>query len=305
MADNEVLCCSFCKYTTNRKYNLERHCINKHSKEILNNMNKNTTTQNVVCNKQNEVLNTPKVILEEQNEIIDASDKQEYKCLKCNKIYLTYRHLLNHEKKCIGIDSLTCPTCMKSFSSRQNKYHHIKRNTCKPRSIMFARTPNIQNITNNNCNNTTNNITNNTNIININNYGSERLDYLNYEKYLAIFKKNYDIPSALTEEIHFNSNFPENKNIYYNDKTTALVKCDNNNYLERDTKLLVEELISNKTRIIQRFAHFNKDNICESINTILYDEIIELLLKLIVKEPIAQYNRQIKKITDLIRNNKV
>jgi len=34
MVDNEVLCCSFCKYTTNRKYNLERHCINKHSKEI-------------------------------------------------------------------------------------------------------------------------------------------------------------------------------------------------------------------------------------------------------------------------------
>lgn len=294
MSNIELLNCSFCKYTTNRKYNLERHCINKHCKEILNNT--------IITMEENKMSNSD---IFEKKENTSILHKELFHCKKCNKEYVTYKSYIKHEKKCVSLDILTCKRCMKSFSSYQSKSNHIKRDNCKPRSIMYARTPKVQNITNNNCNNTTNNIINNTNIININNYGNERLDYLNYEKYLAIFKKNYDIPSALTEEIHFNSDFPENKNIYYNDKTTALIKCDKNNYLERDTKQLVEELISNKTRIIQRFAHFNKDNICESINTILYDEIIELLLKLIVKEPIAQYNRQIKKITDLIRNNKI
>ena len=325
MDNSEILKCTYCKYTTNRNYNLNRHLVNKHSKEIINNENKLNINQNVHLNSQEvhqnsqevhrnsqEVhQNSQEVHLELNNEIYD---KNKMICKKCNKEYLKKINLINHESKCKGVDILTCSRCMKSFSSKQAKCNHIKRNTCKPRSIIHARTPNIKNINNttnnnnidnsitNNTNNTNNNTTNN--IININNYGSERLDYINYDKYLSIFKKNYDIPSALTEEIHFNHNFPENNNIIYNDKTSVLIKS-NDNYLEKDTRLLVEELINNKSRIIQSFAHKNKSNICENISCTLYDEIIELLLKLIVKEPLTQYNKQIKKITDLIRNNKV
>ena len=321
MNNNEILHCTYCKYTTNRNYNLNRHLINKHSKEILNNENNLNEVINTVINERNTVIKEQNTVLNERNTVPNEqnnvpkeqnnvpNEKIKY-CSKCNKKYLTIKNLKKHEKNCNGVDILTCPRCMKSFSCSANKSHHIKRNTCKPRSILHARTPNVQNIntTNNNINNTTNNIdnsiTNNIhNTININNYGSERLDYINYDKFLSIFKKNYDIPSALTEEIHFNLDFPENNNIFYNDKTSVLVKVDNN-YLEKDTKLFVEELINNKSKIIQRFAHKNKSNICESMSCALYDEIIELLLKLIVKEPTTQYNKQTKKIMDLIRNNK-
>ena len=299
MNNNEILHCTYCKYTTNRNYNLNRHQINKHSKELMKSIQNNNVKKYIESNEKNTA----------SNEKNNAPNEKGTCCLKCNKKYLTIKSLKKHEEKCNGVDILTCPKCMKSFANSSCKSHHIKRDTCKPRSILHARTPNIQNITNNtdnsiiNNNNTTNNnITNN--IININNYGNERLDYINYDKYLSIFKKNYDIPSALTEEIHFNPDFPENNNILYNDKTTLLVKS-NNNYLEKDTKLFVEELINNKSKIIQRFAHTNKTNICENMSCALYDEIIELLLKLIVKEPISQYNKQTKKIMDLIRNNKV
>ena len=320
MNNNEILHCTYCKYTTNRNYNLNRHLINKHSKEIIKNINCTPTTiynsQNNNPTEQNNNLTEQNNNLPEQNNNSNNSKENNNEtdnkmcCKKCNKKYLTKKNLIKHENKCNGVDILTCPKCMISFTKQQAKSAHIKRNTCKARSIIHARTPNVQNIQNitNNNNNTTNNnnidnsITNN-NIININNYGSERLDYLNYDKYLSIFKKNYDIPSALTEEIHFNSEFPENNNIFYNDKTTLLVKS-NNNYLEKDTKLFVEELINNKSKIIQSFAHKNKSNICENMSYALYDEIIELLLKLIVKEPISQYNKQTKKIMDLIRNNK-
>ena len=322
MNKEEIYKCSFCKYISNKKFNLNRHEVNKHSKEILKNdictpnisysqqnnnqieRNNNQIEQNNNPMNQNNNLNNS-----QENDNDNDNKCQNFCCKKCNKVYLTKKNLINHESKCKGVDILTCPRCMISFTRQQAKSRHIKRNNCKPRSIIHARIPNIQNInntTNNNTtnNNTTNNIINNNNIININNYGNERLDYLNYDKYLSIFKKNYDIPSALTEEIHFNTDFPENNNILYNDKTSVLIKS-NNNYLEKDTKLFVEELINNKSKIIQKFAHNNKSNICESMSCALYDEIIELLLKLIVKEPISQYNKQTKKIMDLIRNNKV
>ena len=310
MNKEEIYKCSFCKYTSYKKYNVDRHEVNKHSKEILNNENNLNEEKNTILNDKNTILNVKNTILNEKNTILNEKNTC---CSKCNKKYKTIKSLLNHEKNCKGIDILTCPRCMTSFSNSANKSRHIKRNNCEPRSIIHAKTPNVQNInTTNNINNTTNNIdnsitNNNNNIqntININNFGSERLDYLNYDKYLSIFKKNYDIPSALTKEIHFNLEFPENNNIFYNDKTSVLVKVDNN-YLEKDTKLFVEELINNKSKIIQSFAHKNKTNICENMSCALYDEIIELLVKLIVKEPTSQYNKQTKKIMDLIRNNKV
>ena len=45
------------------------------------------------------------------------------------------KYLIAHESKCKGVDSLTCPKCMKSFSNRHNKSAHIKRDTCKPKII--------------------------------------------------------------------------------------------------------------------------------------------------------------------------
>jgi hypothetical protein len=56
---------------------------------------------------------------------------------------------------------------MISFSNRHNKSNHIKRNTCKPRSIIHARVPNPQNIEPAN-NIDTQNIDNQTNIQNQN-----------------------------------------------------------------------------------------------------------------------------------------
>jgi hypothetical protein len=200
---------------------------------------------------------------------------------------------------------------MITFSCRQHKNRHVKANNCKARSIIYAKIPNQQNTTNietqNNIENQINNNNNynqiNNNNIYINNYGNERLDYINFEKYLEIFKKCYDIPSALTKEIHFNIDFPENKNIKYNNEKTALIKNDSD-YIHKDLHLLVDELIKNKTRLVQSFAYYNKNDICNNISAKIYEEIIELLFKLVIKEPIQEYREQVNKIMDLIRNNK-
>ena len=95
----KLLTCSFCEYKTNRAYNLKRHQNSKHIEDMIN---------------PELVQNVPSGL----------------KCKFCNKKYETERHLLNHEKKCNKVDSLTCPRCMISFTNRKHKSRHIKANKC-------------------------------------------------------------------------------------------------------------------------------------------------------------------------------
>jgi hypothetical protein len=202
---------------------------------------------------------------------------------------------------------------MISFTTRQAKSKHITNNKCKPRSIIHARTPNAENITNiDNQNNieTQNNINtqnNNNNTIIVNNYGNERMDYLDYDKMLEIFKSAYNIPSILTKHIHFNKDFPENNNITCSndDKNYSLVKM-NDEYIFKNLNNLVYELIKDKTRLMHNFATGNKENICVSMDTRIYEDIIELLLKLLLlQEPSEQYKHQVGIIRDMIKNSNV
>ena len=228
--------CDLCFYQTNNKFNLKRHHDNKHYNLHFDKNVSFKPCENVI----------PKFI-----------------CKKCNKIYNSNRYLLKHEKNCIGLDDLTCPKCMISFTNRHNKSRHIKRNTCYPKSIIYARQPNLQN-----ANTITNTIENHTNIVNnitnnytINNYGNERLDYLSYEKLIAILKTGYDVPRLLTKEIHFNKEFPENNNIQYKNDTSALIKAGDE-FILKDLNILAEELVNEKTLQMQKFAKENKEEIC-------------------------------------------
>jgi uncharacterized C2H2 Zn-finger protein len=110
--------CSLCKYISDRKANLDRHILNKHTNK-----------------KEEEVI----------------QDNNLFICDKCRKEYKTERSYIDHYNKCNGVNTLTCPICIIQFSSTSNKSRHIKQNNCKPRSIIYA-TNNIIN------NNTTNNI---------------------------------------------------------------------------------------------------------------------------------------------------
>ena len=224
-------------------------------------------------------------------------------------MYNSNRYLKEHEKNCTGLDELTCPRCMKSFTSKQSKSNHIKRNNCEPRSIIHARTANPQNIETQNItnNNTTNNITNNItqNITqNINNYGNERLDYLTFNKMLTIFKKIYSCPSLLTKEIHFNDNFPENNNINYENKnkSKALIKVDDDLVL-KDLNSLAEQLVEEKANKVKKFAEDNEKEICKDMEIDKYKEILDLLFTYaILQQPKDKYRSEIGKVKDMIIN---
>jgi hypothetical protein len=197
------------------KQNSEINDSNENLKEHLNtsdeqnseidNSNKNLKEHLNTSDEQNSEINDSNENLKEHLNTSDEKKRIELFCEKCNKKYLTKKHLDNHIKKCNGLDSLTCPRCMKHFATHGSKSRHIKDNNCKPRSIIHA--------TNNN--------------FDINNYGSERTDYINIDNIINEVKINEtSIIPRYIELKHFNDDFPENKNIKYEKNNDCLVKID-------------------------------------------------------------------------------
>jgi hypothetical protein len=273
---SNIFSCLYCHYTSNRKYNLNIHELNKHSKDILN---------------------------ENNIDKISAPYKSYNFCSKCHKKYLTLRSLKNHEEKCIGIDILTCPKCMNSFSDSSNKIRHMKRNSCKAKSIIHARLPNIQNIeTQNNITNITNNIINNTFVIN--NYGNERLDYLSEDDMLKILTSGNNTIPLYIEKKHFNKDFPENNNIQYDDKSKKCKIKENNKWKNMNLSMASSKLINDNSLALLTYFDTNKELLNKQIkNNEIYDFIIEKLLYIKNKSDKEQYNNLFNIIKFLIEGS--
>ena len=308
--------CIFCNYSSKRNYDLNRHCNNKH-------FDKNTKEENVTPNKENVTPNKENVTPNEENVTPNEENVTPLLfCKRCKKTYKTKKHLLIHELKCNGIDDLTCPRCLISFTNRHSKSRHIARNFCiyQIRSKNYIsnqdtlnndiRQLNLGDIETQNNIEIQNNIEkqliirqNNINLC-INNHGSERLDYLNYEKMLEIFKKSYNIPSILTKEIHFNKDIPENNNIFYANEKTSLVKMQGD-FMIKTLNNSIRQLINEKSELMQNFAKENKKHICLKMEPRKYEEIIDQLLTfMLLQEPSELYKKQMELIRDLIRNSK-
>ena len=247
MTDN-YFCCSLCDYKTIRNYNLKRHHNALHLKYAL----KENDNNNVMKIKEN----------------VMKIEENVFYCKKCYKKYKTKKYLLNHEEKCIGLNSLTCPKCMKTFSNRHNKSAHIKNNNCKAKSIIHAVKPDI--IINNTINN---NITNNTII---NNYGSERTDYITFDDMIKIIRLGFNttIPKYI-ELKHFNKDFPENHNIKYEKNNNCYVK-KNGEWKITNIDYLSKKLLNTNYHEINKFYYDKKEKIEENIQNI---EIIDIIYK--------------------------
>ena len=257
--------CSYCKYDTDKFYNLQRHCNNKHNVEIFELNNE-----------------FPLSSVYEDSEIHEnINNTIKYKCEKCSKCYLTSKSYNNHILSCNGLNILTCHKCMFTFKSDQSKSNHMKRNNCKPKSTAFANeNPNITNNTTNN--NTTNNITNITNITNnyyiTNNFEKERLDYITKEAiYQKCFTECFPI-LKLIELTHFNKEYPENQNIRYDNKKKLIKIKKNNTWTTIDINYLIHNLFINNSNYLTNYYNDYKDYFNNLINN--ENHIEELMIKI-------------------------
>jgi uncharacterized C2H2 Zn-finger protein len=152
---NTIFSCEYCDYTTKRKYNLQRHQIALHISDISKPNNekkdiqpKKTEDKAIQCKEtEDKAIQTEELDKTEESKETEINDETQendmqlmnegFNCTKCGKIYKTKKSFINHEKKCIGIDSLTCPKCMITYSTYGNKSRHIKTNNCTARSIKY------------------------------------------------------------------------------------------------------------------------------------------------------------------------
>jgi len=288
--------CSFCEYKTNVKCNIIRHHNAKHKNELYPFLKFDKYEQKVDVSEQKVEVSEQKVEVSEQK--VEVSSK----CTKCNKIYRTKKYLLNHELNCKGIDELTCPKCMKSFPSKSAKSHHIRRNKCKARSIIYARIPNLQNISNIvNNNNIDNSITNN---FIVNNFGYERTDHISKDYINNILLNGINTLPLYIQMKHFNKDFPENNNIAFTNDNKCKV-LENNVWKEKDLGLLSSKLIHDNSEVLLVYC---EDNEFELSNIIKNDEIFERVKdKLFIiynKADSKKYNEILSKIKDLVKNYK-
>jgi len=284
--------CSFCEYKTNVKCNLKRHHNAKHQNELYL-FSKNEQNKEKV-NPNKEKVNPNKEKVNPNKEIVNPN---QLSCSKCNKIYKTQKYLKTHESKCINVDSLTCPRCMISFTKKQAKYRHIKADKCKARSIIHARTPNVQNITNN--------IDNSIHIGNqfiINNFGSERIDHISHADIIKILTSGSNTIPLYIEKKHFDKTFPENNNIIYTDDNKCKV-FENHTWKDKDIGLLSNKLIKDNTEVLLFYCDNNHIQIFDDIkNADKYEHIKNKLFILYNKSDNGKYNDVLSKIKDLIKN---
>ena len=284
--------CPFCNYFSNRKFNLQKHINNKHS-DISNISKMPENGQNVTPNGQNVTPNGQNVTPNGQNVTLQLF------CKKCNKLYKTKRRLNSHELKCKGVDELTCPKCMISFSNRHHKSRHIKANNCKARSIIHAREPNPQNIIHNQ---TINNIqNNNTQNIFINNFGNERIDHLSYDEVVKILLSGVNTIPLYIEKKHFDKNFPENNNIKFTKENKCKV-LENNSWKEKNISLVSSKLIKDNSGYLLLFCSENEIGLAQDIeNEEVFDFIKHKLMKIYHKED-EKYKEIYNMVNDIIKN---
>jgi hypothetical protein len=225
MAENDMYICELCNYSTNRKYNLDRHNKFKHS-----NLN-NQLIQSEIINNDN-------------NDNDNNNDRKLYICCKCNKKYKIEKYLIEHQKKCKGLSSFHCPNCMKLFSHSSNKSEHIKNVNCKPNSIFTI-------------------IDKNEKLIN--NFGLERIDYIKFDDIIKIFVENYEyIVPKYIELKYFNSKFPENHNIKYTKSNDCLIK-ENDEWIGTNLTNLANKLLHINSHELYKYYLTHKNKIDEII----------------------------------------
>lgn len=262
--------CKYCYYSSERKYNIERHMEKMHSN---NERNESEDIQTIMY------------------------------CNKCYKQYKTKKSLLQHQEQCCGIDKRTCPRCMTTFKHIQSKYRHMKDINCEINSMAKYKNPNLECLkipTKDELNTDT--------VINIiiNNFGSERIDYISEDNFIDIFKSSYIIPNYI-ELKHFNPKFPENHNIRYDGKLCFIKSKDE--WKIADIQGLAMILLENNSKEMMKKYEILKDKIEESIQdigTISKSKILETIQSHINHTLLQSQNLEkivIKRIKDIIRTS--
>lgn len=288
---NKTHKCLLCEYSSFRKFDVKRHHNAKHKTKLYPIIEARARTENA----PGSVLDVPPFFenVPQFEEIVppivlNVPPNEEnvtplYICEKCNKNFKHEKYFKLHKDKCKNVDSLTCPRCMKSFSSRQHKHKHTKADKCKPRSIIHAKNSHQNRI-----------ITNN--------YGSERIDYIIYDDVKTILMQAENTISKYIEKKHFHKYFPENNNIVYVKQNLCQVYEDNK-WNEKSITSLASKLIKDAAEELLKFCNDNASRLSYDIQDDDIFAFIKQTLSQLEQKNYNKYKNVYHSVRELIINS--
>jgi hypothetical protein len=177
------------------------------------------------------------------NDIIPANkieDEKIYNCIYCRDSFKTYYSKWRHEKvRCKVLDK-----------SDENLYLEQIKEKDKIIEELIGKIGNqtINNTVNNNVNNSVNNNVN----VTINAFGNENISYISHSFLDSLLIIPYSSVPRLLEHIHFNDQFPQNKNVRITNKKEKWAEINNGiswEFIPKNT--LINEMITNSFNILE------------------------------------------------------
>ena len=256
--------CKVCNYITIRKSNYQKHLnTQKHKNNITNKdiksenngdislwIHKDTQKIHKDTQMHEKVAKSSKKVAKSSNNLED-----ENICKFCGKNFNTRKSMLRHIRHyCKSnkdlVESKELKKIIKNQSKQITKFEKLLENTGNQINT------NTQN--NDNSNNKT------INHININNYGEENLEMLTDDFKKHCVRHPYYALIKIIEKIHFNDEYPENKNIrLLNKRDNKLQVRDNGKWNYRSKEVTIKEALDDSNERLEQFyeeksKHFRK-----------------------------------------------
>lgn len=285
--NNNMFSCSKCKKNFSTKFNLSRH----QEKYCKYELKKNKSDKTFICSYCNDQFSrkyTMERHIKSRCEIkrkLDTDKEEIY-----NKLI---KQLKKQNKK---IEKLENDLLNKEIETYCNDEKDIHQNKGKKHiSTIKEQTINNINNFNNNVNNTLN-VQNNYNIKLVA-FGQEDLSYIDDKTAKMILKKGYRSIPELIEYVHFNSDKPENHNIYIpNMRDVYVLTFDGKSWILVEREEVIKTLYDEKYYyLVEKFNELKSDldNITVKKFTRFSGDSGEDVTKLIMKEiKLLLYNKR-------------
>jgi len=247
--------CQRCGYNTNRKSVFKSHLLRK---KLCNPILKEITQYSLL--KQNGFNEEAKKIKMSTlcHTNVNPSDNQQglHLCEYCNKVFKSRQGKSKHKKLyCIKKKEELQIKVLKKLLKEKDKLifkildENKKENAKKDKKIDKLMKHLIE-LTENSGNNN-NNIINSHNKITINAYGCENLEYITNNLLKKLVNKPGTAIPKLLKIIHFNDDYPENKNLKVTNIHDPYIKVhDGSNWKLKNKGDIIEDIIINKRNIL-------------------------------------------------------
>ena len=254
--------CKLCKLKTrllgdyNRHLNTSKHKKNlqKHKENMVMSQNEPIMSQNEPAMSQNEPTMSQNEPAMSQNEPVTQKNiEKSFKCDYCDELFTTHPHKRRHEMHRCKKNSNTILRLLtekdKYIQQIENEKEEMKKEHEKERKDLYKKIDELISKVGN---------TYNQNII-LNNYGSEDLSHITDTFKTQMLKIPYMMIPKMIEQVHFNKEKPENKNIAFtNKKENRLKVYTDNKWIYKNKKDVISNLVDKNYHNLD--THYDKNN---------------------------------------------